>query len=327
MQDLPPSLQSLGTQISAASSVAVFSHMKPDGDAYGSALGLGLTLRHLGVKVTIYNQDGLLDMYRFLPGSALIEKTPSLAPLHDLIVSLDTSTEERLGSNFLAWEKKVDINLDHHVSNTLYGKINHINPDVPATASLVIDLIQTCQWPLHADAASCLFVGLSTDTGSFRYRGTTAATFRQAADLSTAGADTAELSRLCYQSMSPQRFALLRLAYESLKTECNHTLAYYTLTPEMFTQTGAKPEDTEGIVETSLSVNSIEAGALFEIKSDGSLKVSLRSKGKINMSQIASSFGGGGHPGAAGINFPSGAAGHKESVLAEIRAALKKLPS
>jgi phosphoesterase RecJ-like protein len=122
--------------------------------------------------------------------------------------------------------------------------------------------------------------------------------------------------------MSPQRFALLRLAFQSLHTECGNQLAYYTLTPEMFEESGAKPEDTEGIVETSLNVETIRLGALFELKGDGSLKVSLRSKGSINVSRIASEFGGGGHPGAAGINFSSDGESHIQTLLARLRLAL-----
>jgi bifunctional oligoribonuclease and PAP phosphatase NrnA len=304
-----------------ASRITLLSHARPDGDAYGSSLGLGLVLKQLGKDVQIYNEDGLLEMYQFLPASELIQPTPAASPT-GLIVSLDTSTQERLGKKFLSWKRSVDINLDHHGSNTLYAEENIILPELPATAAAVIQLIQANHWPLPAAAASNLFVGLSTDTGSFRYRGTTAETFRQAAYLVESGADSAELSKNCYQSMSPARFALLRLAFQSIETELEGKLSHYTLTPEMFQISGAKPEDTEGIVETSLNVSSTQIGALFEIKADQALKVSLRSKGSINVSTIAQKFGGGGHPGAAGINFPDKATQNKQAVLEQLRKAL-----
>jgi bifunctional oligoribonuclease and PAP phosphatase NrnA len=316
------SWQSTGRSLEEASSIILLSHVRPDGDAYGSSLGLAHTLRSLGKHVHVFNQDGLLPMYDFLPGSTIVQATPLSAPPADLIVSLDTSTKERLGPSFLSWGKSVDLNIDHHISNTLYASTNLIDPDQPATAALITDLIQQHGWPMTREAASNLFVGLSTDTGSFRYRGTSSTTFRQAADLVEAGADSAELSRHCYQSMSAERFALLRLAFHSLRTEQHHQLAYYTLTPDMFQESGAKPEDTEGIVETSLNVASVRLGALFEMKQDGSLKVSLRSKGEINVSRIASEFGGGGHPGAAGINFCSEGETHLQEVLTRLRLAL-----
>lgn len=322
MADYIESLRSLGQQLCAASSITLLSHARPDGDAYGSVLGLGITLRALGKSVTIYNEDGLIEMYQFLPECKLVTPTPTYSPQSGLILSLDTSTKERLGKSFLTWNQEVDYNLDHHVSNTLYAKNNIINPAMPATAALVIDLIQLHQWPLPASAASCLYVGLSTDTGSFRYRGTNAHTFRQAAYLLDSGANAAELAIHCYQSMTPERFALLRLAYGSLETDCCDSLAYYTLTPEMFDSSQAKSEDTEGIVETALLVKSVEVGALFEHKRDGSLKVSLRSKGKVNVSVLATSFGGGGHPGAAGITFKSDGLQQKEKVLNKIKESL-----
>ncbi len=322
MADHSASLVIAGRQLAAARSILVISHLRPDGDAYGSSLGLAHSLRALNISVRVLNQDGLLPMYNFLPGSENILTTPATAPIADLIVSVDTSTEERLGKTFLSWKKPVDLNIDHHGSNTCYGRNNLVLPEVPATASIITQLIRECGWPLTPEAASCLFVGLSTDTGSFRYRGTSSDTFRQAADLVDAGADSAELSRHCYQSMSPQRFALLRLALQSLRTECGDRLAYYILTPEMFLESGAEPEDTEGIVETSLNVKNIRLGALFELKTDGSLKVSLRSKDTINVSRIAAGFGGGGHPGAAGINFPSDGIKHIQTVLVKLRQAL-----
>ena len=324
MEKSTVSWQNAGRSLEEASSIILLSHVRPDGDAYGSSLGLAHTLRALGKLVHVFNEDALLPMYNFLPGSDIIQATPASPPTADLIVSLDTSAQERLGPSFLSWGKVVDLNIDHHVSNTLYAKTNLIDPAEPATAALIIRLIQECRWPMTREVASNLFVGLSTDTGSFRYRGTSSSTFRQAADLVEAGADSSTLSRHCYQSMSPERFALLRLAFQSLQTEHQHQLAHYTLTPEMFLESGARPEDTEGIVETSLNVNTVILGALFELKKDGSLKVSLRSKGEINVSQIAAQFGGGGHPGAAGINFNSDGETHRQQVLTQLRNSLSE---
>lgn len=303
-----------------ASRIAVISHIRPDGDAYGSAIGLGLSLLAMGKTVHIFNQDGLIPMHSFLPGSERLESTPTECPGIDLLVSLDTSTFERLGKHCVDWKREVDINIDHHVSNTLYGKHNLIRSDVPATAAIVAELIQTEGLPVSPDIASNLFVGMSTDTGSFRFRGTTAATFRLAAWLVDSGADAAELAKQCYQSMTPERFKLQQLCMQKLTFEQEDQLAYFTITPDMFRQTGALPEDTEGVVESAQAVRTVRLAALFEIRENNSLKVSLRSKGDFNVNDVACHFGGGGHPQAAGINFSSDAEDNIQRVLEHLRA-------
>jgi phosphoesterase RecJ-like protein len=301
-----------------AESVILLSHIRPDGDAYGSALGLGLSLAALGKRVRIFNRDGLSALYQFLPCAGLIEKTPRQLPATGLIVALDTSTEDRLGLDESLCVQ-VDWNVDHHVSNTLYGKHQFIDPSQPATAAIITDLIAEARWPLTADIAAALYVGIMTDTGSFRYRGTGPRTFDQASLLVSKGADPAELARHCYQSVSLPRFKLRQRALAGLQFEFGGALAHATLTARDFSDLNALPEDTEGIVEDGLVVSGTELSAFFELKPDDGLKVSLRSKGKINVSTLAQEFGGGGHPGAAGIGFKTDGAANRELVLARLR--------
>ncbi|MDX6765790.1 MAG: DHH family phosphoesterase [Candidatus Methylacidiphilales bacterium] len=302
-----------------APEIWIFSHQRPDGDALGSALGLGWTLSGLGKSVRIFNQDPVPDLYTFLPGRERVESPAGCSPgPTTLLVALDTSTRERLGKGFLAWNRQADLNLDHHESNTLFGRLNVIDPTEPSTASLVLRLIEEAGWPLPPEAATNLFVGLSTDTGSFCYRGTTAATFHAAARLVERGADPAELARECYQSTSPERFALRRLALQRIRLEHQGRLAVLDLEPSMFAESGAKASDTEGLVEEALTVRGVQLAVLFEERPGDALKVSLRSKGQHNVSTLAQAFGGGGHPGAAGINFEDHAKAHRQSVLERI---------
>jgi phosphoesterase RecJ-like protein len=165
-------------------------------------------------------------------------------------------------------------------------------------------------------------VGLSTDTGSFRYRGTTADTFQAAADLVRAGADSAELSRQCYQSVTPQKFELIRQALQTIRFEKESRLGVMELTPEMFQSSGASSADTEGLIDFLQDIQSVSLAALFEFRDSNTLKVSLRSKGEINVSQLASEFGGGGHPAAAGINFQGDAREMQNKILDRLRQAL-----
>ena len=312
--------------LNQAGTVILLSHVRPDGDAYGSCLGLGLSLTAIGKHVSIFNQDGLSPLYQFLESSHLILPTPAVAQSNGLLVALDTSTQDRLGATFLAWKRKVDWNIDHHGSNTTYAVDNLILPEEPATAAIICDLIAEAGWPLPPAAASALYVGLMTDTGSFRYRGTTSHTLQQAARLVSLGADPAALAQQCYQSISMARFKLQQLASSSLVLEEEGRLAYVTLTPGMFAESGALPDDTEGIVEKALTVREVMVSALFEQKADGGLKVSLRSKGRVNVSTLASEFGGGGHPGAAGINFTKPTPGLLEQILTRLRNAVRVIP-
>ena len=302
--------------LAAAGEIWIFSHQRPDGDALGSSLGLGLTLEAVGKKIRIFNQDPVSDLYQFLPGQDKVEPTPTTPPGPGVfLLALDTSTLERLGPSFLAWNQAPDLSIDHHESNTRFAKINLVDPSEPSTASLVMRLLDQAGWVPPATAASNLFVGLTTDTGSFCYRGTTAKTFRTAARLVELGADPSSLARECYQSTSPERFQLRRLALQSIRFHAGSRLATLDLTPEMFAESGARSSDTEGLVEEALTIRGVEISALFEIRRGDVLKVSLRSKGGTNVSQLAREFGGGGHPGAAGINFSQDAAHHQEAVL------------
>lgn len=313
---LTPALKTLATP----GELWLFSHVRPDGDALGSSLGLAASLRTAGRHVRVFNQDPVPDLLNFLPHLDWVEPVPTTPPPAGvLIIALDTSTQTRLGPIFQTWQRTPDLNIDHHESNTRYGKVHCIDPAEPSTASLVFRLIRAGGLPLPAEAAALLYVGLMTDTGSFRYRGTTAATLRLAAELVEAGADPAALAQSCYQNTSPARFALRRAALAALAMECGGRLSIIDLTPESFARAGATPEDTEGLVEEALTVRGVEISALFELKADGALKVSLRSKGKFNVSALAGEFGGGGHPGAAGINFASDGPAHRAAVLHRLR--------
>lgn len=306
-------------KINSAKHITLLSHVRPDGDAFGSVLALGLSLKKGGKKISILNEDGLTSLFKFLPGSNYIQQTPEHPLETDLVISLDTSTHDRLGKKFTSWNRSVDINIDHHISNTNYAEINIIYSNQPATACIVQLLIEEAGYPLDEEIAANLFVGITTDTGSFKHRGTTAQTFEMTARLVKAGADPTDLAKECYQSFSPSRFKLSQLAMQYLKFESNDSLAIFELTPDMFIQTGASSEDTEGIVESALAVKTVEVSVFFEFRQQDSLKVSLRSKGKINVSEIAREFGGGGHPGAAGIDFPSASGENQQKVLDRLR--------
>jgi phosphoesterase RecJ-like protein len=180
-------------------------------------------------------------------------------------------------------------------------------------------------WKISPAAATCLYAGLSTDTGSFRYRGTDAQTLRIAASLVELGADPSEIAKQCYLSITQERYQLKKLTVETLSLKDNKKSGFLTIFPDFYNKSGAKSEDTEGIIEEVTSIQGLEVATLFEFSPDGGLRVSLRSKGRVDVNEIASSFGGGGHRAAAGIRFTKDGEKSRDLVLAAISQAIAKL--
>lgn len=280
----------------------VISHLRPDGDAYGSSLGLGLSLRAAGKDVTITNADGLAPLFEFLPGSKSLSTTLPVAPEPDrLILAVDCADQKRLGGAFEQWQRVPDVNIDHHLSNPGYAKLNLIDADSPATAQVLYEILTALKCPLTPEVASNLYVGLMTDTGNFRYRQTTARTFEVAGRLVEAGADPTHLSESCYQSFRSARLLLMREVLGSLHFANRDRVAWFYLSPEMYARSGATPDESEGLIEHLQTVKTVEVAFVLEAMADGLTRASLRSRGKVDVQQICAEFGGGGHRLAAGL--------------------------
>ena len=219
-----------------------------------------------------------------------------------MLIAVDCADPRRLGTAFEAWGRAPDINIDHHVSNPGYGAaLNLVDPQSPATAQVLYELIAALKWPLTAGTAANLYVGLMTDTGCFRYRQTTARTFEIAARLVEAGADPTALAESCYQSFRAERLLLLRDVLNSLHFASRERIAWFHLTPETYARTGATADETEGLIEYLQAVRTVEAAFVLEVMSDGLTRASLRSRGLVDVQKICAAFGGGGHRLAAGL--------------------------
>lgn len=318
--------QKIIDRLAAAKNPVLLAHIRPDGDAFGSLLALGHALRDRGQRPSLFVEGGMIPMYQFLPGSERVLDLPSqLPPETDCLVALDTSTRDRLGQKTLSWPQPIDIVIDHHISNPAFGKLNLIVPEIPSTTGVLFELFQQASWKISAANATCLYTGLTTDTGSFRYRGTNAHTLHVAAKLVELGADPAEIAKQCYLSITHERFALRKMVSNTISIKNEKKSAYLTILPDFYTKTGAKSEDAEGIIEEVASIQGVEVGSLFEFMPDGGLRVSLRSKGKVDVNAIASSFGGGGHKAAAGIRFAKDAEKNRDLVLAAISQSVASL--
>jgi len=302
----------------------VISHVRPDGDAYGSTLGLALSLRAQGKDVQVTNADGLSPMFEFLPGSKDLTATAPIPPEADrLVISVDCADQKRLGPAFDQWKRQPDANIDHHVSNPGYAKVNLIDAESPATAQVLYDIITGLKWPLTAGVAANLYVGLMTDTGNFRFRQTTVRTFEVAARLVEAGADPTDLAQSCYQSFRPERLLLMKEVFNGIKFANRGRIASFYLTPEMYARSGAIPDETEGLIEYLQMVQTVEVAFMLEALPDGLTRGSMRSRGHVDVQKICQEFGGGGHRLAAGLRSKLPPA-ELESKLQELIA--KQLP-
>lgn len=288
--------------LAPAHRVLIASHMRPDGDALGSTIAFALHLARSGKSVTAWNEDGVPEKFRYLPNWELVSPPPSSRESFDAVVFLDNSTLKRLGTALPAiGSAPVRINIDHHVSNEGYGDINLIDPSAPATGQILFEYFTATGSPVDPAMAANLYAAISTDTGSFQYRGTDARTFRAAAALVEAGVDVASLSLEMYDRQPMRRLGLLRHALNTASFLCGGRLATFSLSLADVVSLGVLPEDNEGIIDHLRSVDGVVAAVFFEELHEGKVRVSARSKDpRVDVCKVCASFGGGGHPLAAG---------------------------
>jgi phosphoesterase RecJ-like protein len=281
---------------------AVLSHVRPDGDALGSQLALALSLKQLGKDASVWNEEGMLEKYSFLPSATLLTKPPPVPEDVDVAVALDTAMRNRLGTALPAIRSaKVWINIDHHPSNPGYGDIVYIDPDSPATGQILFELIKSQNLPLDLEIAENLYVAISTDTGSFQYPKTTARTFEIAAELVRTGIDVGRVSQQVYENYPRRRVELLRALLGTMRFDGNGRVASFSLNLKMAKQLGVIPEDNEGLIDHLRAIRGVIVAVFFEELAEARVRVSMRSKSDdVDVSAICEKFAGGGHKLAAG---------------------------
>jgi phosphoesterase RecJ-like protein len=303
----------------------VLTHHRPDGDAVGSQLALLLLLTNLGKTAEAWNDDDVPAKFRFLPHSDLITRPPAEPKDFDVVIAIDTSTWLRVGTaSQRIHSRKHFINIDHHVSNETFADINWVVPEAPASGQIVFDLIKGGGFPLTPEIATCLFAAISTDTGSFSYGNTSAASLRVAAELVDTGINVGEICRHIYESYPYGRLMLLQKVLARLQLADQKRIAYMWITNAMFEESGAKREDTEGLIDYARAIQGVIVALLFEeLTEAGKFRISLRSKHpKVDVNSVASRFGGGGHREAAGARLSGEPQEIERNVLAAVSEAL-----
>jgi len=276
----------------------VTSHARPDGDGIGSALACGQILRQLGKEAAVVMHDGVPRIYQSLPFADRVIRTESVPP-NDAVIILECDSIKR--TQLKGLEDCFLINIDHHVSGRNFANVNWIDSSVMATAELIYRMARLAGVPLDSDIATCLYTALMTDTGSFMFEGTNEHTFAIARELALAGADPAHCARNIYFGHSTAKLRLLGAALANLHRE--GSLAWIWVTQEQMEHFGAREEDCEGLVNYALSIGDVQVAVFFRELPDGRWRVSLRSKGEVNVSAVAEHFGGGGHKCASGCSL------------------------
>jgi bifunctional oligoribonuclease and PAP phosphatase NrnA len=275
----------------------VTSHARPDGDGIGSALACAEILRRMGKQADVVVHDGVPRIYQSLPFADRVMQAEA-APAHDAAILLECDSIQR--TQLQGLENSFLINIDHHASGRNFAQVNWIDPNAMATAELVYRMAAVAGVPLDAGIATCLYTALMTDTGSFMFEGTNEQTFALARTLVQAGADPVQCARHIYFGHSTTKLRLLGAALSNLHRE--GPLAWIWVTQEQMLRYGAREEDCEGLVNYVLSIGDVQVAIFFRELANQRYRVSLRSKGEVNVSTVAEHFGGGGHKCASGCS-------------------------
>ena len=299
------SFREIARTICTANRFAILSHIRPDGDAIGSQLALALSIQQLGKTVVAWNEQGLPESFRFLKESNLITAPPSEAQDFDVVIALDTASQQRLGSALTAVRHSDTwVNIDHHISNPGYGDLVYIDPVAAATGEIIYELLRAEDLPLTYAAADALYVAISTDTGSFRYPNTNARTFEIAAELIQSGVNAGAISNKLYESYPKRRVQLLGEILPKATFDADDKVASLTLTNEAKERLNLQHDEIDGLIDYVRCVNTVIVALFFEELAEGKVRLSARSKSdKIDVNRICSEFGGGGHPRAAGARI------------------------
>jgi bifunctional oligoribonuclease and PAP phosphatase NrnA len=310
-------------RLHSATAVLIGTHLNPDGDALGSALALSHYLWSEGIKNEVLCHHAAPYNLQFLPEVGRVRSEPVLEG-HDLAVMLDLNNFERLGKVGPYFEAiKPLVLVDHHVpSENDPGDIRFVDVQAPATAVLLARLFRQMDVAISPAMATCLLTGIVTDTGSFRFRNTSAESLEIGAHLLECGADINRVSEEVFGRKPLSGLRLLGVMLETMQLELDERLVYGVLPHSAFRETGANDEETEGFVNEMLSVRTVEIAALFRETKPGWVRVSLRSRGDYDVAAVAREVGGGGHRNAAGCSFESTPEEAVNDLIPRLRACL-----
>lgn len=290
----------------------LLTHSSPDGDTLGSGHALLAALRQLGKRAKLICPDEIPQKFNLIACNRDGDFD------HKTIIAVDVADDNLLGSLKETFEGKIDICIDHHGSNTKFSKLLYCEPYAAAACECVYKVITALGTEISPYIASCLYLGMSTDTGCFKFSNTTPRTMRFAAELMELGANYTEINRIMFETKSKERIAMERLVLENMEFYFDGKCAILTVTEDMIASTGCDRADLDGITAISRQVEGVVIGVTIKEQLDGDFKVSLRTHEPYDAAQICALFGGGGHARAAGCRFNCSANEAKQLLLSTI---------
>jgi phosphoesterase RecJ-like protein len=295
--------QDVVEELRRRSSFVMVSHVKPDGDTLGAGLALGLALKRLGKRVAYFQQDCVPRNLRFLPDAELVSRDlPADLPPDTLFVFCDMSDWRRAGEFLPPVDRANMLDIDHHLGNSLFGKLNFVLEHECSTGTVVMHVLRALGVPLDAKIATCILATIMTDTGGFMHSNTSPEALDLSAELMRLGADKEQITEEIFLRKRVAATRLLGRIIDEMRFEHDGRYCYSYVDDAMLEKTQADGEDTEDVVNTLLGQDGVDVAALFKAI-DGELRVSLRSGGRINVQAAAGRLGGGGHFRASGLTF------------------------
>ena len=302
----------------------IASHAEPDGDCLGSLVALGLALDKLEKTTILFNPSPIPAVYRFLPGVERIVMQINETEPYDLAIILDCGDIVRIGEDSSVVDQiPIVVNIDHHASNTGFGHLQLIDTDACATAEIIYRLIKALEIPFDRAIATSIYLGILTDTGSFRFSNTNPAAFAISKTMTDMGVEPHAVAQHVYGTYSLGRIKLLNMALNSIEISENGKLSLMTVSRSMLNETGTSTEDIDGLINYARRIEDVKVAALIHEIKNGAGKftnmnryhVSLRSDNSVDVAKIASKFGGGGHTSAAGFQIESTLVALKEKII------------
>ena len=310
-------IQAFGDWIKKTDRILIISHTRPDGDAVGTLIGLGLILEELGKEVNLVLEDGVPKVFHHLTGYDRVLRETS--GVYDLIIVVDCSDIDRIGS-VLDEYGEPDINIDHHPTNTNFAKLNLVQDDAVATAEMVYDIVKILQLPITLPIAEALLTGLLTDSLGFRTSNSSPKALRFAAELQEQGANLPYLYR---KAMVEKSFEAMKYWGQGLsKLVLEDRLAWTSLSLEDRKLADYGGRDDADIINVLTNIRETDISVVFVEQTDGKVKVSWRAQPGFDVSKIALKFGGGGHKPAAGAEIKGDLERVQQDVLEFTRKAL-----
>ena len=312
--------------IRGAETIALCSHVSPDGDTLGSTLALKMGLESLGKRVSTFCQDPVPAKLSMLPGAEQFRRPEDAAQERfDLLIAVDVSDQARMGTcqRLLAQTAKV-AQVDHHGTNPAYAQVNDVDPHAPATSLLVKELLDALHVTITRDIAICLYTAVATDTGNFAFSYTTAEAFSMTSELMGYGLPLSEMNRLLFRQRTPQQLALLSRALNTLAFHENGQITTMRLSQKDFIECGALPEHADAVVNYGVEIVGVKMAMMAREDADGTVKIALRSVEPARVDGVAFSLGGGGHAQASGCTVDGPLDAAIDTVLSAMKKALNE---